>query len=125
MDSASTAHATTSESRYERRELTFPHCPLQIVSLAALGVQLARKDQRKLAQKTVKAEGVYFLPHSPILAPVMVSCYCIVAIATALVLRAYLWRGSALVVIQRVSTTSLPPLPGLTVRKADTSQLFT
>ena len=85
--------------------MTLTHAP-QIISLAALGVQLARKDQRKLAQKTVKAEGVYFLPHSPILAPVMVSCYCIVAIASALVLRAYLWKGSALVVIQRVSLSS-------------------
>lgn len=76
---------------------------LQAVGIAALATQLARKEQRRLVQKTIRSEGVYFLPHSPILAPIMVICYATVGLATLFVLKAFLWQGSAVAVIQRVS----------------------
>lgn len=75
---------------------------LQAVGVAALTTQLVRKEQRRLVQKTVRSEGVYFLPHSPILAPIMVICYATVALASLFVLKAFLWQGSAVAVIQRV-----------------------
>lgn len=76
---------------------------LQAVGIAALTTQLVRKEQRRLVQKTVRSEGVYFLPHSPILAPIAVVCYATVGLATLFVLKAFLWQGSAVAVIQRVS----------------------
>lgn len=68
-----------------------------------------RKEQRRLVQRTVRSEGVYFLPHSPILAPIMVICYATVGLATLFVLKAFLWQGSATAVIQRLSL--LLPMP--------------
>lgn len=79
------------------------------VGIAALTTQLVRKEQRRLVQKTVRSEGVYFLPHSPVLAPIMVICYAIVGLAALFVLKAFLWQGSAVTVTQRLSL--LLPMP--------------
>jgi hypothetical protein len=74
-----------------------------LVSIAALAVQLVRKEQRKIVKRMKANGGVYLLPHSPVLAPIMVTSYCIVSVAACFVLRAYLVRGTGAPVVQRVS----------------------
>lgn len=79
----------------------------QSIALAALAVQLARKDQRRLVKRTSRPEGTYVLPHSPILAPVMIICYCIVGIAMSIVLKNFIFKVAGVAVTQRVRLTAL------------------
>lgn len=74
-----------------------------LISIAALAVQLVRKEQRKIVKRVEANGGAYLLPYSPVLAPIMVTSYCIVGAAASFVLRAWLIKGTQTPVVQRVS----------------------
>lgn len=78
---------------------------LQLLSLASLAVQLARPDQRILVKRLERRDGTYFLPHSPVLAPAMITIFAIISIACEVVLGIYLRSGTSRASIQRVRVT--------------------
>lgn len=87
----------------------------QITSVAALIVHSMRKKQLKVVTTTVRHEGTYKIPHSPILAPLALISYSIVALATLISLYLYL-RGAKhlLPPLQKVSIARPRPRKCLT-----------
>ena len=80
---------------------------IQLLAIVCLIVQLIRPEQRVLVKRKKQADGTLILPHSPVLAPVMIAAFAAVSIACEVVLNVFLKSGTSRASIQRVSLSVL------------------